>query len=90
VRVMSLRLWDKEKKEGSYALRRVSKIPETPGRKEGTSAQQLCVNTHKVFVNFGCAGREGRVPVIMATMAAEGGIRSKGIAPVNTYDNPKG
>ena len=66
-------------------MRRTCKASETSGRKWGSWSQQRCTNVHSWSVRAGCVGREGRLPLIIATIATAGGLLLNGTAPVNAY-----
>ena len=66
-------------------MRRTCKASVTSGREWGSWSQQRCINVHNWSVRAGCIGREGRLPLIIATIATAGGLLLNGTAPVNAY-----
>jgi len=59
------------------------------GRKRGSWFQKRCINVHSLSVRAGCVGRDGRLPVIVANMAATGRLLLNGTAPVNAWVIPE-
>ena len=59
------------------------KASEISGRTLGSLSQQRCINAHSWSVREGWVGRDGRLPVIIASIAAAGRLFLNGTAPVN-------
>ena len=58
---------------------------ETSGRKRASWSQHCCINVHNLFVEAGCAGRRGGLPLAIAIVVAAHRLLPNGTVSVNTY-----